>query len=97
MKVEMREKELLELQAKLEEVQKMADEARHLKDEVDVLRETADKAVKYEATIVSYKKRLEEYGDLKRQVKILEDKNADYMQQIMELEEVCASLFFCCL
>lgn len=86
-KVEMHEKELLELQAKLEEVQKMADEARHLKDEVDVLRETADKAVKYEATIVSYKKRLEEYGDLKRQVKILEDKNSDYMQQNMELEE----------
>lgn len=87
MKVEMQEKELLELQAKLEEVQKMADEARHLKDEVDVLRETADKAVKYEATIASYKKRLEEYGDLKRQVKILEDKNSDYMQQNMELEE----------
>ncbi|XP_069694315.1 protein Hook homolog 3-like [Periplaneta americana] len=86
-KVEMQEKELLELQSKLEEIQKMADEARHLKDEVDILRETADKAVKYEATIASYKKKLEEYGDLKRQVKMLEDKNTDYMQQNMELEE----------
>jgi protein HOOK3 len=94
MKVEMQEKELLELQSKLEELQKMADEARHLKDEVDILRETADKAVKYEATIASYKKKLEEYGDLKRQVKILEDKNTDYMQQNMELEEVCASYVF---
>ena len=94
MKVEMQEKELLDLQAKLEEVQKMADEARHLKDEVDILRETADKAIKYEATIASYKKKLEEYGDLKRQVKILEDKNLDYMQQNMELEEVCASHVF---
>jgi protein HOOK3 len=91
MKVEMQEKELLELQSKLEDLQKMADEARHLKDEVDILKETADKAVKYEATIASYKKKLEEYGDLKRQVKILEDKNTDYMQQNMELEEVCAS------
>lgn len=90
----MQEKELLELQSKLEESQKMADQARHLKDEVDILRETADKAVKYEATIVSYKKKLEEYGDLKRQMKILEDKNTDYMQQNMELEEVCASNIF---
>ncbi|KDR07771.1 Hook-like protein 3 [Zootermopsis nevadensis] len=87
MKVEMQEKELLELQSKLEELQKMADEARHLKDEVDILKETADKAVKYEAAIASYKKKLEEYGDLKRQVKILEDKNTHYMQQTMELEE----------
>ncbi|PSN52024.1 Protein Hook 3 [Blattella germanica] len=87
MKVEMQEKELLEIQSKLEELQKMANEARHLKDEVDILRETADKAVKYEATIASYKKKLEEYGDLKRQIKILEDKNTDYMQQNMELEE----------
>jgi hypothetical protein len=94
MKVEMQEKELLELQSKLEELQKMADEARHLKDEVDILRETADKAVKYEATIASYKKKLEEYGDLKRQVKILEDKNTDYMQQNMELEEVCVFTVF---
>lgn len=87
MKVEMQEKELLELQSKLEEVQKMADEAQHLKDEVDVLRETADKLTKYEATIASYKKKLEEFVDLKRQIKILEDKNSDYMQQNMELEE----------
>lgn len=94
MKVEMQEKELLELQSKLEELQKMADEARHLKDEVDILKETADKAVKYEATIASYKKKLEEYGDLKRQVKILEDKNTDYVQQNMELEEVYTLYFF---
>ncbi|KAJ9584697.1 hypothetical protein L9F63_020958, partial [Diploptera punctata] len=82
MKVEILEKEVFELQSKLEELQKTANEARHLKDEVDILRETADKATKYEATIASYKKKLEEFGDLKRQVKILEDKNTDYMQQI---------------
>ncbi|CAL4139175.1 unnamed protein product, partial [Meganyctiphanes norvegica] len=35
----------------------------------------------------AYKKKLEELSDLKRQVKILEDKNADYMQHNMELEE----------
>ncbi|XP_063219219.1 protein Hook homolog isoform X2 [Bacillus rossius redtenbacheri] len=87
LKVELQEKEILELQAKLEELQKTADEARHLKDEIDILRETAEKAVNYEATISSYKKKLEEYSDLKRQIKILEEKNTDYVQQIMELEE----------
>ena len=58
-----------------------------LKDEVDILRETADKATKYEATIESYKKKLEDMSDLKRQVKLLEEKNTDYMQKNMELEE----------
>ncbi|CAG2053486.1 unnamed protein product [Timema podura] len=87
LKVEIQEKEILELQSKLEDLQKTADEARHLKDEVDILRETAEKVVQYEATITSYKKKLEESGDLKRQVKILEDKNTYYMQQNLELEE----------
>nr|CAD7587699.1 unnamed protein product [Timema genevievae] len=87
LKVEIQEKEILELQSKVEDLQKTADEARHLKDEVDILRETAEKVVQYEATITSYKKKLEESGDLKRQVKILEDKNTYYMQQNLELEE----------
>jgi protein HOOK3 len=95
MKAEMLEKNLLEAQSKVEELQKTVDEARHLKDEVDILRETADKAVKYEATISSYKKKLEDYGDLRRQMKILEDKNTEYMQQNMELEEVGVSDFLC--
>ncbi|XP_066996837.1 protein Hook homolog 3 [Anabrus simplex] len=86
-KMEIQEKELLDLQSKMEDLQKMADEAQHLKDEVDILRETADTVGKYEATIESYKKRLEEFGDLRRQVKILEEKNTDYVQQNMELEE----------
>ena len=38
-------------------------------DEVDILRETSDKVVKYESTIETYKKKLEEMGDLKRQIK----------------------------
>lgn len=65
----------------------MADQALKLKDEVDILRETADKATKYEAAIEAYKKKMEDLGDLKRTVKLLEDKNTEYMQQNMELEE----------
>lgn len=86
-KVGVLEKELLELQVRQEELQAGAEEARHLKDEMDILRETAEKVARHEAMIESYKKKLEEYGDLKRQVKLLEEKNTDYMQQNMDLEE----------
>lgn len=87
LKQEMQEKEMLELQAKLDALQETAGEARHLKDEVDILRETADKVQKYEASITLYKKKLEEMSDLKREVKLLESKNLSYMEQNMELEK----------
>jgi hypothetical protein len=67
--------------------QKLADQALKLKDELDILRETADKATKFEVAIEAYKKKLEDLGDLRRQLKILEDKNTEYMQRNMELEE----------
>lgn len=92
LKLEMQEKEMLELQSKLDSLQQTAGEARHLKDEVDILRETADKVVKYESTIQSYKKKLEELGDLKRELKLLEGKNMSYIEQNMELEKVCLFL-----
>ncbi|KAK9509036.1 hypothetical protein O3M35_006448 [Rhynocoris fuscipes] len=87
LKLEHQEREMLELQAKLEELQRVALDARQLKDELDILRETADKAVKYEATLQSYKKKLEEAGDMKRELKLLETKNLTYIQQNIELEE----------
>lgn len=76
-----------EVQARNEELQQLADQARSLKDEVDVLREMSERAVVYEGTMETYKKKLEELSDLKRQVRILEEKNSDYMQQNLELEE----------
>lgn len=48
----------------------------------------SERAVVYEGTMETYKKKLEELSDLKRQVRILEEKNSDYMQHNMELEEV---------
>lgn len=86
-KHEVAEKRLEEAATKEAELQKLADQSRALKDEVDVLRETSDKVSKYEATVESYKKKLVEIGDLKRQNKILEEKNTLYMQQNMDLEE----------
>lgn len=79
---------MADLRIKLDEVQQTAGEARHLKDEVDILRETADKVEKYEASIQQYKKKLEELGDLKREMKLLETKNISYLEQNIELEKV---------
>lgn len=87
LKVELLEKEVLDLQSRQEDLQKAADKANHLKDEVDALRETVDKVAKYELTIESYKKKMEDMGDLKRQVKILEDKNLEYLQTKLDYEE----------
>lgn len=87
-KLETQERELAEIKTKFELLQETAGEARLLKDELDILRDTADRVEKYESTIQSYKKKLEELGDLKRQVKILETKNIAYIQQNMELEQV---------
>lgn len=83
-----------ELQSKLDSLQQTAGEARLLKDEVDILRETADKVEKYEATIQSYQKKLEELGDLKRELKVLESKNLSLLEQNVELEKVKLFLSF---
>jgi len=58
-----------------------------LKDEVDVLRESNDKLKICEAQLDTYKKKLEDYNDLKKQVKILEERSADYVQQNAQFEE----------
>ena len=52
-----------------------------------IIRETSDKVGKYEGIIETYKKKLEEMGDLKRQIKYLEEKNNEYMQNNLDLEE----------
>lgn len=79
---------MTDLRIKYELLQETAGEARLLKDELDILRDTADRVEKYESTIQSYKKKLEELGDLKRQLKIMETKNIGYIQQNLELEQV---------
>ncbi|XP_016384370.1 protein Hook homolog 3-like [Sinocyclocheilus rhinocerous] len=63
------------------------EEAQSLKDEMDVLRHSSDKVSKLEAQVEVYKKKLEDLGDLRRQVKLLEEKNTSYMQNTVTLEE----------
>uniref|UniRef100_A0A6Q2XDM4 Protein Hook homolog 3 n=2 Tax=Esox lucius TaxID=8010 RepID=A0A6Q2XDM4_ESOLU len=81
------EKEMNELRGQNEELTSLADEAQSLKDEMDVLRHSSDKVSKLEGMVESYKKKLEDLGDLRRQVKLLEEKNTLYMQNTVSLEE----------
>lgn len=86
-KLEIQSKQMEELEMKLNSLEETAGEARYLKDEVDVLRETAEKVEKYEGIIETYKKKVDEMIELKKNVKQLEAKNASYIQQTEDLEE----------
>ncbi|KAM9324734.1 protein Hook homolog 1 [Gastrophryne carolinensis] len=81
------EKQLIETQNRVDELANLAEESRALKDEMDVLRVTADKAIKLESTVESYRKKLEDLNDLRKQVKSLEDTNLMYMHNTVSLEE----------
>ncbi|XP_030627393.1 protein Hook homolog 1 [Chanos chanos] len=81
------EKQLVEIQHRNDELTSLAEESRALKDELDILRSCSDRAVKLEASVETYRKKLEDLSDLRRQVKILEEKNMTYMQNTVSLEE----------
>ncbi len=67
---------------------KIVQENQGLKDEIDVLKHTSDKVDKLEGLIETYKLKLEEMADLKRQMKDLEENNTNYLQKILTMEEV---------
>ena len=50
-------------------------------------RSCSDRAVKLEASVETYRRKLEDLGDLRRQVKQLEEKNMTYMYNTVSLEE----------
>ncbi|XP_029940908.1 protein Hook homolog 3 isoform X2 [Salarias fasciatus] len=81
------EKELLDAKSQNEELTSLAGEAQSLKDEMDVLRHSSDKVSKLEGTVEHYKKKLEDLGLLRRQNKLMEEKNTALMQSIVSLEE----------
>ncbi|KAJ8376317.1 hypothetical protein SKAU_G00068970 [Synaphobranchus kaupii] len=81
------EKQLIEVQHRNDELTSLAEESRSLRDELDILRSCSDRAVKLEASVETYRKKLEDLSDLRRQVKTLEEKNMTYMQNTVSLEE----------
>ena len=81
------EKQINSLQEKIIELQFEVETVNRLKDEVDALTETADKVKTLEITLSSYKKKMEDYADVKKQLKTLEDKNIEYLQSNLACEE----------
>uniref|UniRef100_A0A8C4IIK6 Hook microtubule tethering protein 2 n=1 Tax=Dicentrarchus labrax TaxID=13489 RepID=A0A8C4IIK6_DICLA len=84
---EILEHEVTELQQRNEELTSLAQEAQALKDEMDILRHSSDRVNQLEALVETYKRKLEDLGDLRRQVRLLEERNTVYMQRTCELEE----------
>ncbi|KAH8281412.1 hypothetical protein KR054_000328 [Drosophila jambulina] len=87
LKAQQQDTDLLHMQMRIDELMKSSAEVTTLKDELDVLRESNDKLKICEAQLDTYKKKLEDYNDLKKQVKILEERSADYVQQNAQFEE----------
>lgn len=54
---------------------------------LDLNRNCSDRVVVLEASVETYKCKLENLGDLKRQMKLLEENNMTYMQNTVSLEE----------
>ncbi|XP_071387322.1 protein Hook homolog 2 isoform X1 [Centroberyx affinis] len=84
---EILEREVGDLQQRNEELTSLAQEAQTLKDEMDILRHSSDRVSRLEALVETYKRKLEDLGDLRRQVRLLEERNTVYMQRTCELEE----------
>ncbi|XP_053178477.1 protein Hook homolog 1 [Scomber japonicus] len=81
------EKQLIEVQHRNDDLNSLAEESRALRDELDVLRNCSDRVVMLEASVDTYKRKLENLGDLKRQMKLLEENNMTYMHNTVSLEE----------
>ncbi|CRL02394.1 CLUMA_CG015308, isoform A [Clunio marinus] len=86
MKSGQQEKQIHVLQMKIDELNKASSELSQMKDEFDILREASEKSKIYESQLTTYKKKLEDYNDLKRQLKQYEDRAADYLKQNLQYE-----------
>uniref|UniRef100_A0A8C5Q1F2 Hook microtubule tethering protein 2 n=1 Tax=Leptobrachium leishanense TaxID=445787 RepID=A0A8C5Q1F2_9ANUR len=81
------DREVQELHQRNQDLTGLAHEAQSLRDEMDILRHSSDRVGKLESLVESYKKKLEDLGDLRRQVKLLEERNTVYMQRTCQLED----------
>ncbi|XP_037112135.1 protein Hook homolog 2 isoform X2 [Syngnathus acus] len=84
---DMLERQLADVQQRNEDLTSLAQEAQGLKDEMDILRHSSDRVNQLETLVETYKRKLEDLGDLRRQVRLLEERNTVYMQRTCELEE----------
>ncbi|XP_052893564.1 protein hook [Anopheles moucheti] len=87
MKSMIQEKEITELQVRIDDLHAATTEIAQLKDEIDILKEANEKLKICETQLQTYKKKLEDYNDLRKQIKLQEERSADYLKQNLEYEE----------
>lgn len=86
-KLELVEREVLQLRLMNENLQIKAKETQYLQDELDVHKHSSDKIQKYEQKLDIYQKKIEEFANLKREYNQIEKKNVELMAKNLELEE----------
>lgn len=87
MKSSQQEVQISILQSKIEDLTKASNELSQIKDEIDILREANEKTKIFETQLATYKKKLEDYNDVKRQLKQYEERSAEYLKQNIQYEE----------
>ncbi|CAG9804023.1 unnamed protein product [Chironomus riparius] len=87
MRAMQQEKQISSLQMKIDDLTKASFELSQIKDEVDILRDANEKSKEYERQLTIYKKKLEDTNDVKRQIKQLEERTAEYLKQNLQYEE----------
>ncbi|KAG1051929.1 hypothetical protein G6F43_005899 [Rhizopus delemar] len=91
-KLDEQSSQIKDLLRRNEESAKYEEQVVKLKDQLDEYRHTAEKLQKAENVIEKYKKKLEETADLKRQVKMLEERNHALIEHTQKLEDEYGSL-----
>ncbi|RKP05966.1 HOOK-domain-containing protein, partial [Thamnocephalis sphaerospora] len=87
MQVESQNATIMDLNRKVEDLTRKADQAAKLKDQLQEYRHAAEKLQKAEVAKEKYRKRLEESGDMRRQVKTLEEQNFLLAEKNQQIEE----------
>ncbi|XP_058126568.1 protein hook [Anopheles ziemanni] len=87
MKSMIQEKEIGELHVKIDELHTATAEIAQLKDEIDILKEANEKLKICESQLQTYKKKLEDYNDLRKQMKLQEERSSEYLKQNLQYEE----------
>lgn len=90
--VEIKEREYHKTLLQIEQLQSKLSEFKHDRDELDRLNYLNDEVIKYKNINDAQKKKLEEFQELKKQIRVLEDRNASLVKQTCELEEEKKSL-----
>ena len=85
--LEVKEKEYKKSMLQIDQLQTKLNEFKNHRDDLDRLDYLNDEIIKYQNINEVQKKKLEELQELKKQIKLLEDRNASLIKQTCELEE----------